>query len=225
MTDEIFAQILSYDSGAGYAPKLRLSFSTNLNRVIPDSLQCNAEVTASLSSSTCQGGYAWLPLETAVSSSVVRPDAMRDGNVGIYKDTYPKGPTKLLPWWDAANTCALHGSTLCTMSDLWDNNNNRPFFGTLARVNGDAQFVPFLVTPWWTDSLWAFRWIQVSTGDGFKSEQLPGWSWNNPSTYSDNMRYSASTPCCGLAGHPAYMAVGMHSHIHACMHNLCESHA
>ncbi len=48
--------------------------------------------------------------------------------------------------------------------------------------------------------------MQVSTGPGYKDEiGSPDWSWNR--NYDENRKYTALTPCCSIAGHPAYMAM------------------
>jgi hypothetical protein len=195
-------QILSFDSGAHYAPKLRLKFISTQNQsipTIPESVNCDVNVTAIASiGSQCRSDV--LIPETAVASSVAPPSAVRIGNVGLYMDAYPKEKGSTLTWWDAVNTCIVHGAGLCTLADMWGSNPN-PFFGPLGNAtDGGNLYVPFAYV--YTSSTgWAYNnWLQVTRGTGYKGSLAPTWGY---ATTTENVIRTALTPCCGGTGHPA----------------------
>jgi len=215
--------MMAFDYAVKYAAKLRIkiaNFSTPLT--LESQRSCPITITVSAVSSTstptkCHATSAERYTVSASSSDVpVRPSQQMDVGDGyvdpnLYRRVLHKeGQT--LTHSAARSACASIGSRLCRSGEIFVSTVDelQPFFGEQIPV--DPAFpimIPYenLRNGQRPESSHHNNWMQVS-GDDRTKVQYPEWNLkNNPASLAENEKRTNLIPCCGVTGHPAYMAV------------------
>jgi hypothetical protein len=222
--------ILSADFSGKYAPKLRLQLA-NLTtpRALAAERICALAVTvdaatSALATSNCAARASM----TAIASSSdvpAQPSPQADLGNGyedpnLYRQVVKK-KRSTLTYEEARATCASIGSRLCRKDkELFATGVGgvlQPFFPKPIAVDPDfPMMVPFERQWWGVEASHHNNWLQVSGNNVGAEAWYPSWNDFSLKTqggvlsdaqYTENEKRTSMVPCCGVTGHPAYMAV------------------
>jgi hypothetical protein len=159
---------------------------------------------------------------TAIASSSdvpERPSPQADLGHGyqdpnLYRQVVKK-KRSTLTYEEARTACASIGSRLCRKDkELLVNGVGgvlQPFFPKPIAVDPNFPImVPYEVQWLGVEASHRNNWLQVSGNNVGAEASYPDWNDFNllsDAKYTENERRTSLIPCCGLTGHPAYMAV------------------
>jgi len=219
--------VLSADYSGKYAPKLRLKLA---NFTTPSALvaerACVLSVTVDRATdvqgtSECNAARVSMIAVASSSDAPARPSLQADLGNGyedpnLYRQWMHK-KRSTLTYEEARTTCASIGSRLCRKDKELlvpgVGGALQPFFPqpTVNAVNSDFPLmVPFERQWWGVEASHQNNWLQVSGDDVGAEAWYPDWNnfhVHSDSQYNENEQRTSVVPCCGVTGHPAYMAV------------------